>query len=143
MTIRALEEKDVFQIWEMEKRCFTDPWTKEMFFDCLRYPYYYNLIAEEEGQVCGYCIFTVLFEDVEIANIAVDLPYRGKGIAKSLLEYAHAKAKSLGGETCFLEVRKNNVAALSLYEGLGYAEYGVRERYYSDGEDARLMKKEL
>ncbi len=143
MKIRRLEEKDVSVLAEMEKRCFIDPWTEEMLSDCLRYPYYYGLIAEEGGQVCGYCVLIVLFEDGEIANIAVDIPYRGRGIAKALMDYAHGLAKSLGAERCLLEVRQSNAAAISLYQGFGYEEYGVRERYYPDGENARLMRKEF
>ncbi len=143
MHVRRWTEEDLGAIVEMEKRCFADPWSKEVLADCLRYPYYRCFVVEEGGQVCGYCCLTVLFEESEVLNIAVDLPHRGKGLGRLLMDTMHAEAKKLGAERCFLEVRRSNAPALSLYGGLGYRQYGERARYYEDGEDALLMKKEL
>ncbi len=143
MQIRFWEAKDIPVLAELEKKCFSDPWTEEMLFDGIKYPYYYGFLAEEEGQVCAYSLLSVLFEDAEIPNIAVDIPYRKRGIAKALMTSMHGFAKEKGATTCFLEVRSSNLAAQKLYEGLGYERYGVRARYYSDGEDAVLMKKDL
>ncbi len=143
MNVRAWTKEDVQKIAEIERACFSDAWTKEMLADCLRFPYYHCFLVEEGGQVCGYCCLIVLFEDGEVANIAVDAPYRGRGIAKALMEKMHDKARSLGATRCLLEVRKSNVAAISLYERFGYCHYGERPRYYEDGEDALLMEKSL
>ncbi len=141
--IRKWEEKDVDCIAAMEERCFSDPWTREMLFDCLRYPYYRCFLAEEGGQVCGYCCLISLFEDAEVANIAVDASRRGKGIAKALMEKMHEEARRLGAKRSLLEVRIGNVSAIGLYTKFGYERYGVRARYYPDGEDALLMQKSL
>ncbi len=143
MVIRRWEEKDIEQIGSIEGRCFCDPWSKTMLSDCLRYPYYDCFVAEEGGQVCGYCCLIALFEDGEVANIAVDSPFRGRGIAKLLMQTMHDTAKGKGATRCLLEVRRSNASAISLYQGFGYEEYGVRARYYEDGEDAILMQKSL
>ncbi len=143
MTLRAWEKEDVATIAQMEKRCFTDPWTEEMLFDCLRYPYYHPFLVEEGGQVCGYCVLMALFEDSEVANIAVDAPFRGRGFARALMEAMHEKARALGATRSLLEVRKSNAPAIALYEGFGYRIYGKRAGYYEDGEDALLMEKSL
>jgi ribosomal-protein-alanine N-acetyltransferase len=50
---------------------------------------------------------------------------------------------SAGAESAVLEVRAGNKAAISLYHKLGFAEVGKRKAYYSDGEDALLMQKDL
>ncbi len=42
-----------------------------------------------------------------------------------------------------LEVKASNHGALSLYSKLGFDEVGRRPRYYSDGEDALLLQKQL
>ncbi len=143
MILRTWEKGDIEAISQIEKNSFADPWTKEMLFDCLRYPYYHCFLAEEGGQVCGYCCLIQLFEVGEVANIAVDVAFRGRGIAKALMEKMHAFSKETGGERCLLEVRKSNAPAVRLYEKFGYKAYGVRERYYEDGEDALLMEKIL
>ncbi len=143
MEIRAWQEKDIESVALLEQACFSDPWTKEMLFDCLRYPHYRCFLAEEGGQVLGYCCMSVLFEDGELCNIATAKGHRGKGIAKALMEQMHAVALGEGATQMFLEVRKSNTPAISLYEKYGYRPFGVRPRYYGDGEDAILMKKLL
>ncbi len=141
MILRAWQKGDIPTIAALERSCFQDAWTKEMLLDCLRYPHYRCFLIEEGGQVCGYCCLTVLFEDAEVANIAVSPAYRNRGFAKAMLNEMHVYAQSLGATQCFLEVRKGNTPAISLYQKQGYEPYGERKGYYGDGEDALLMKK--
>ena len=143
MIIRAWEEKDIPAIADIENKSFADPWTEGMLRDCLRYPIYHNFLAEEGGQVCGYCCLILLFEDAELANIAVAPTYRGQGVGKLLMEKMHSYAKAFGAERMLLEVRVSNQSAIGLYEKYGYERYGLRENYYADGEDAYLMQKSL
>lgn len=143
MTVRAWTEEDVKEIARLEAECFSDPWTEGMLADTLRFPIYHTFLAEEGGQVCGYACLISLFEDAEVANVAVDAPFRGRGIGKALMDAMHERARSLGATQCLLEVRVSNVAAIGLYKKYGYVRYGVRKNYYEDGEDAFVMKKTL
>lgn len=144
MILRAWEKKDVDTIAEMEKRCFPqDAWTKGMLSELLDSPYEWAVLAEEGGQVCGYGCIILLFEDAELANIAVAPTHRGQGVGKRILEEMHAYAKARGVERMLLEVRVSNRNAIGLYEKYGYERYGLREHYYADGEDAYLMQKKL
>ena len=143
MQIRAWEQKDIAKLAEMERRCFSDPWTEQMLADTLKLPVYHGFLAEEQGEILGYASLIVVCEDAEVGNIAVDLPFRGKGISKLLMDAMHERAKSLGATHCFLEVRVSNAVAISLYEKYGYEKFGVRAKYYADGEDAFVMKKSL
>ena len=143
MILRAIEEKDIEVLTEAEKRCFKDPWTKEMFSAVLKLPFQYGFIAEEGGQVCGYCCLSVLFEEAEVLNIAVDTPFRKRGVGAEILQNALEKAKELGAEKCFLEVRVSNLPALTLYRKFGFENLSIRAKYYEDGEDALVMVKKL
>ena len=143
MTIRAWTKEDIPVLAKIERECFTAPWTEDMLADCLRYPIYNCFLAEEGGQVCGYCCLIVVCEDAEVGNIAVDFPFRGRGIAKALMEKMHTCAKEKGATQCFLEVRVSNENAIALYKKFGYEPYGIRAKYYEDGEDALAMKREL
>ena len=49
-------------------------------------------------------------------------------------------ARNLGASSCSLEVRVSNEGAKAFYESLGLSDIGVRPRYYSDREDAIIMK---
>lgn len=143
MQVRAWEQKDITKLAEMERRCFSDPWTEQMLADTLKLPVYHGFLVEEQGEILGYASMIVVCEDAEVGNIAVDLPFRGRGLSKVLMDAMHECAKSLGATQCFLEVRVSNAVAISLYEKYGYEKYGVRAKYYADGEDAFVMKKSL
>ena len=143
MIIREWTKEDIPVIADMERRCFHDAWTEEMLSDTLRYPIYNCFLAEEGGQVCGYCCLILLFEDAELANIAVAPTHRGQGVGKLLMEKMHDYARTFGAERMLLEVRVSNQSAIGLYEKYGYERYGLRENYYADGEDAYLMQKSL
>ena len=63
-----------------------------------------------------------------------------RGIARELLARVAADARDLGASACSLEVRAGNAGAQAFYRALGLAEVGVRPRYYSDREDAVIMR---
>ncbi len=143
MRIREWKPEDIPKLVEAERRCFSDPWTEQMFVDVLKFPIYHGFLAEENGELCGYALLIVACEDADLANLAVDLPFRGRGVARALMDALLEQAKRSGATQCFLEVRVSNVAAISLYKKYGCEICGVRKRYYEDGEDAFLMKKSL
>jgi len=61
---------------------------------------------------------------------------RRRGVASALVRAALDLAPAAEAR---LECRASNAAARRLYAGLGFAETGVRRRYYADGEDAALL----
>ena len=143
MNVRLWEEKDLENIAEIEQRCFSDPWSKDALKAAMQNPFTHCFLLEEGGQVCGYACLFVLFEEAELQNIAVDIPFRKRGFGNALLSFLHDFAKEKGAEKSFLEVRVSNRAAIGLYAKHGYEIYGERSRYYQDGESAFVMKKQL
>ena len=101
MQIRAWEQRDIVTLAEMEQRCFSDPWTEQMLADTLKLPVYHGFLVEEQGEILGYASLIVVCEDAEVGNIAVDLPFRGKGVSKLLMDAMHERAKGLGATQCF------------------------------------------
>ena len=71
--------------------------------------------------------------------MAVDPALQGKGYGRKLMEALEAEAPR--AETAFLEVRRDNVAGIAMYDRLGYAIIGTRTRYYEDGCDALVLRK--
>ena len=143
MKIRSWTKEDIKTIAQMEARCFSDPWSEDSLESVLHYDWQHTFLIEDGGQVCGYACLLCLYEVAEVANIAVDIPYRGKGYGELLLAEMLKKAVELGATRALLEVRVSNEVAIGLYEKLGFERYGVRKRYYEDGEDAVLMEKKL
>ncbi len=66
---------------------------------------------------------------------------RGQGLGRNLLQAAVDDLRQSGtAQKILLEVRPSNHKAIDLYEVCGFKRYGERQHYYSDGEDAILMK---
>ena len=140
---------DLDEVLDIEKTSFPSPWTKEMFIAELeRKGISFNYVARgkniEFSAILGYIIFWHLGEEAQVANIATKPEYLKRGIGEKLMRFSMDKIRSFGSKEIFLEVRKTNTPAQSLYKKLGFKSYGLRKKYYSEtGEDAILMYKSL
>ncbi len=96
----------------------------------------------DHARLLGYAGGLVVDGDVQILKVAVDPEFRRRGIAQELVARVADDARNLNARTSSLEVRASNTGAQAFYERLGYRSLGKRPRYYSDGEDAVIMKAE-
>ena len=87
----------------------------------------------------GYLIYLENSYEIEILRIGVVADFRRKGIANQLLDFLESLRKK---REILLEVKSENFAAIGLYQKKGFINFAVRKRYYPDGKDAILMKKE-
>ena len=134
------EDETIFRLAELEKECFSCPWSEESFKKAASDELFFLPILYDGGTPIGYAVLFSLFETAEIQNIAVKQDYRGRGFGKMLLERCVRQAKEQGAEQLFLEVRESNRPALSLYEKAGFSTVGRRRNYYREPlEDALVM----
>jgi ribosomal-protein-alanine N-acetyltransferase len=78
--------------------------------------------------------------EYEIHTIGVDPAYQGRGIGRRLLDELLNVA---AGAVVHLEVRTDNAPAIALYRSVGFADVGLRRRYYRiSGADAYTMRRE-
>jgi len=138
-----MNESDFDTVLIIEQASFSSPWHREHFLHEIAAPHSFPFVAELNGNVAGYICLTSLFEDAEILDIAVAPEQRGRGIARTLMEYAVLAAREKEAEFLSLEVRASNVAAITLYERSGFVRTGVRQKYYEGRDDAVLMEKKL
>ena len=143
MIAREWTKSDISQIAEIEKQCFSDPWSEQAFESGMNSPFFYGVLFEEGGQVCAYACEMVIFEDAEILNVAVAPSFRRRGLGEELMLALENYAKNKGAERLLLEVREGNIPARGLYEKQGFVAYGVRKNYYEDGENAVVMQKKI
>jgi peptide alpha-N-acetyltransferase len=68
--------------------------------------------------------------------LAVDSTYRGRGIATKLVTLAIDAMKARGADEVVLETEETNVAAMRLYERLGFIRSKKLSRYYLNGSSA-------
>ncbi|MBP5288703.1 MAG: ribosomal protein S18-alanine N-acetyltransferase [Clostridia bacterium] len=141
--IRFAREEDFPRLAELERLCFSTPWSELSFADFARHGGMI-LTAVENGGISGYVTLLFAADEGEIANLATDPGARRKGIASRLLTAAEEQAVSRGGKALFLEVRASNQKAISLYEKNGYQAVGRRKNFYQfPTEDALLYRKDL
>ncbi|MBE5853527.1 MAG: ribosomal-protein-alanine N-acetyltransferase [Lachnospiraceae bacterium] len=144
MIIRPMELRDVEAVVEIEKICFTMPWSEKSYRDTLANGNALYLVAETEDtkEIVGMCGVFKMIDEGDISNVAVHPDYRRKKIAKQMMEELLIRGEKFGIGAFTLEVRAGNKAAIKLYENLGFRTEGVRKRFYDKPvEDALIMWK--
>ena len=126
------------EIANIEKHCFSTPWTKEQIISSNDSTVFF--LAKIEEKCVGYGgMYTVLSEGY-VTNIGVLPEYRKKGIGQRLLDKLLDYSKENKLSFLSLEVRVSNSAAIFLYEKNGFRKIGVRKNFYSNPkEDALIM----
>jgi [ribosomal protein S18]-alanine N-acetyltransferase len=144
-SVETLEESDLDEVLTIEEASFTNPWTRQMFLWELQNAgvSYGFVLRTPEWRVAAFCTVWVVLDEIHINNIAVRPESRGGGVGRALLEFVLRLGSGLGARRATLEVRRSNVAALKLYEKLGFEVGGVRKNYYANPvEDALILWRE-
>jgi len=132
--------EDVKTVAQIEKECFSLPWSEASFEDSLAREDTVFLVCEDLD-VVGYIGMYLSFEEGEITNVAVTPSYRQRGCGNLLIQAIKEEAKARAAESVILEVRVSNVPAISLYKKHGFEEIGIRKNFYEHpSEDAIIMK---
>ena len=133
------------QAAEIERLCFSDPWSRRMLSEHLENECATAVVAQgEDGTVLGYAGLLAVLDEGYITNVAVRPEYRRQGVASALLAAFRRYGEERGLAFLTLEVRASNTAARALYRKHGYAETGRRKNYYEHPkEDAIIMTLEV
>ncbi|MEM4666480.1 MAG: GNAT family N-acetyltransferase, partial [Thermofilum sp.] len=78
-----------------------------------------------------------------VHSIAVDPQFRKKGVGRALMEETFRMLRERGVKSVVLEVSIANEAGISFWKSLGFSPVGIRKRFYLDGTDAIIMRKEI
>lgn len=142
--IVTMNENHVAAIAQLEKLCFSDPWSENAIAYELTNRLSYWLVAVEEGEVVGYIGSQSVLGESDMMNVAVHPEHRRKGIAEALVNALSTELKSRDNVCLTLEVRLSNLPAITLYEKLGFTQVGRRPNYYRNPkEDALILRKAL
>ena len=128
------------QIEEIERDCFSRPWTAEQLKSQMRDEQHEFIAAVDGGRVLGYVGLMYVLDEGYISNVAVHPDARRQGIGDALIDALAAKAAELELAFLTLEVRESNAPAIALYAKHGFHPVGKRKNYYdAPKEDAVLM----
>ena len=140
--IRKMESRDLEQVAELEKVCFSEAWSWKLLEAGIHSPYDVYYFFEQNEQILGYCNLRILAGEGEIQRIAVLPPFRRLGVARKLMDAMVDFAVENKAAAVTLEVRESNRPARNLYESYGFTAEAVRKGYYRNpSEDAVIMWK--
>ena len=143
MIIEKMNSSHVAQIAQLEKICFSDPWSEKSVASELDNKLAFWLVAAEGDTVAGYIGSQTVIDETDMMNVAVHPDFRRQGIAEALVNALVENLKKMGSRCLTLEVRASNEPAIALYGKLGFAEIGRRKNYYRNPrEDALILRKE-
>jgi ribosomal-protein-alanine N-acetyltransferase len=143
LALRRLRLADIPVIEEVERRAYPTPWSRTMFAGEIAKPTSRCFGAFDGERLAGYLIVSRYVDAWHIMNVAVDEPYRRRGVAPFMLGELFAATAGDGTRGYTLEVRVSNHGAIRVYERLGFAPSGTRRGYYTDNrEDALIMWKD-
>ena len=141
INLRRAEAHDAEAIFEIEKACFSVPWSMEAIeTELAETDQRMYMVIEVDDKVIGYAGAWLVLDEGQITNIAIAPEYRRDGYGAMMTRKLIRELFKKGMNEIFLEVRISNVAALTMYRRLGFTVKGLRKGYYTDPvEDAYIM----
>jgi ribosomal-protein-alanine N-acetyltransferase len=134
---------DIDVVDPLEQELFPlDPWSIDQWWRELAQLHNHYFVVESAGELCGYAGLSISGSDADIQTIAIADSFQGKGIGRKLLNQLVARSREFGVTYLFLEVRSDNTSALSMYSSFGFAEISKRAKYYPDGTDAVILRRD-
>lgn len=141
---------DVDAIVELERLCFSHPWSARHFKDAMRNAPRTRVLVLREPFAAGdpgrgiraYSVVQAVADEMHVHNLAVEPEGRRHGLGRLLMDLALDWGRRRGARRAFLEVRPSNTAALALYRSMGFRTLSLRRRYYQHPiEDALVLEK--
>ena len=131
------------EVAELERICFTTPWSRNMLAEELdNYLSAFLVALDDQDHVVGYAGLQAVLDEGYITNIAVAESCRRKGLGRAMLGALIDHCRESGASFLTLEVRQSNAPAIALYESMGFLPEGRRKNFYRQPtEDAILMTK--
>ncbi len=143
-SIRMMNREDTSAVAQLEAASFKNPWSEQSFLEMLEQQHISCYVAEEGNIIQGFAIFSFLYEEGELLNIAVAPEFRQQHIGTALLEVGVRTAILKGVCSILLEVRESNLAAIRFYAGHQFQKIGIRKDFYEKPrEHAVVMRRNI
>src|SRR5207248_374980 len=109
VTLRDMRRDDLPAVLDIERRSFSQPWSRAFFEKELATPFARLIVAVEAGRagptVVGYTCRWRVTDEVHVLNVAVHPDQRGRGFGRLLLEGTRGEARSSRARIVYLDVR--------------------------------------
>lgn len=160
LSFLPMQIADLDAVLEIESVSHLHPWTRGNFSDSLVAGHWAYCIRPQIDQVIkgsyldpailwAYCILFPAVDELHLLNITVSPKLRKLGLGSRMMAAIEGVAAQQNIPRIILEVRPSNIAAVTLYQKLGYEQIGIRKNYYPADpqlgirEDALVMAKSI
>lgn len=145
LIIRWMHYNDIPKVCKLENQIFPSPWPVESFLYKLENRNFnVSLVGLIGNKLVTYAVSYLVSDEIHISNIAVAPDFRRLKIGETMLRISLKIGKGQQCHVAHLEVRKSNIAAISLYKKYGFQLVSIRKNYYqNEKEDAVLMTRKL
>ena len=130
---------DLQEIYEIEKSVFKNCWSKlSLKKELENKNFNLNLLCRLNNKIIGYFFSKNVKNEYHVLNFALKKNYQHRGYGKLFFNII-INEYILDGSV-FLEVKRSNLSAINFYKKFNFKEIGFKKKYYSDGEDAIIMR---
>ena len=160
LSFLPMQAADLDAVLDIESVSHLHPWTRGNFSDSLAAGHWAYCIRPQVDQAIkgsyldpsilwAYCILYPAVDELHLLNITVSPKLRKLGLASRMMAAIEGVAAQQNMPRIILEVRPSNLAAVTLYQKLGYEQIGIRKNYYpadphlGTREDALVMAKSI
>lgn len=144
--IRDFHPDEFETLWRMDQECFPAgiAYSKPELRTYMRQRGAFTLVAanDETGDPQGFIVAQAGLKG-HIVTIDVLAAARRGGVGSQLLRAAEDRLKQGGSRAVGLETAVDNTEALKFYKRHGYSVFRSWPRYYSNGVDALVLRKDL
>jgi [ribosomal protein S18]-alanine N-acetyltransferase len=146
IVIRDFKPDDFEMLWQMDQECFPPgiAYSRQELKAYMKYRGSFTLVADDAAQdkIQGFLVAHGGATG-HVVTIDVIASARRLGVGSQLLRAAETRLQFAGSRAVGLETAVDNLAALSFYKRHGYSVIRTWPRYYSNGVDALVLKKQL
>ena len=144
--IRPATTIDATALDHIHAACFAEAWSAAEVAEWLAIPSVVTVAAFESKTATGFVLAQAVADQAEILTFALHPDRQRQGIGRALLDTLELELSGRGTHSLYLDVAEDNIAALALYRGAGFAETTRRRGYYArqfGSTDAIVMVKSL
>jgi [ribosomal protein S18]-alanine N-acetyltransferase len=140
LKIDYMTSGDLLKVIDVEKACFTDPWSYSIFLGDLESEETITLVARLNKKVVGFALCMQVVDELHLTNIAVHPDFQRKKVGHQLIERLFYIGERNDCSIMYLDVRRSNTQAITFYKGYGFDILYERKGYYRNPpEDALVM----
>ncbi len=140
--IRKFQEEDLLDVLNIANESLTENYIPELFLDIHRiWPE--GFLVAVARDVVGFIAGIKQRTGARILLLAVRSEFRNRGIGSALMKRFITICKSEGMLSVRLEVRTKNLRAIEFYKKFGFNIISYVPNYYTNGDDAYIMWREI